>query len=173
MSESALVVEVEAAESLIGHWRRRYDPSARSGMPAHITALSPFRPASSLGSTEMNMLGQVASQVERCRFQLTALEQFPGVLWLRPEPDSWCRQLTSALTSLFPDCVPYGGQFSDNIPHLTVGQFTAETDKQRVLQGLQADIGGSLPLDCVATALSLFVSDSGGSWAVAARFPFR
>ena len=173
MSESALVVEVEAAEPLIGHWRRRYDPSARLGMPAHVTALFPFRPAGSLGPSEMNILGQVAAQVERCRFQLTALEQFPGVLWLRPDPDDWCRQLTSTLISLFPDCPPYGGRFRDSIPHLTVGQFAADADVQRVLQGLQADIGGSLPLDCVATSLSLFVSDSGGSWAVAARFPFR
>ena len=173
MNESALVVEVEAAERLVGHWRRRYDPSARLGMPAHITVLFPFRSAGALGSIEMNMLAQIAAQVERCRFQLTALEQFPGVLWLRPEPDNWCRELTSALTGLFPDCVPYGGRFRDNIPHVTVGQFATEADLQRVQQGLQGELGGSLPLDCMATALSLFVSDSGGSWSVAARFPFR
>ena len=173
MSESALVVEIEAAEPVVGHWRRRYDPAARLGMPAHVTALFPFRPAGSLGSAELNALSQVAGQVERCRFQLTTIEQLPGVLWLRPEPDEWCRQLTAALTVRFPDCPPYGGRFNDSIPHLTVGQFADEADLQRVLQSLRADVGPSLPLACTATALSLFVSDSTGTWSVAARFPFR
>jgi len=173
MHESALVVEVEAAEPVVGHWRRRYDPAARLGMPAHVTALFPFRPVGSLSSAEMNTLGRVAAQIERCRFQLTAVEQFPGVVWLRPEPDNWCRELTSALTAQFPDCLPYGGRFSDSVPHLTVGQFADEADLQRVQQSLRDGIATSLPLDCLAAALSLFVSDNTGSWSVAARFPFR
>ena len=44
LDESALVVLVPEAESLVQAFRDRYDPSAAAGVPAHITLLYPFRP---------------------------------------------------------------------------------------------------------------------------------
>ena len=41
---SAVVVPGPAVESAVSSWRDRLDRSAAQGMPAHITALYPFRP---------------------------------------------------------------------------------------------------------------------------------
>ena len=41
--ESALVVLVPEAESLVKPFRDRYDPAAAAGVPAHITLLYPFK----------------------------------------------------------------------------------------------------------------------------------
>lgn len=42
--ETAVVVVVEAAETLVGRWRARYDTSAAAGVPPHVTVLYPFLP---------------------------------------------------------------------------------------------------------------------------------
>ena len=42
--ESGLVVLVPQAEALVKPFRDRYDPSAATGVPAHITLLYPFKP---------------------------------------------------------------------------------------------------------------------------------
>ena len=172
MQESALFVEVEAAERLVGHWRRRYDPVAGRGVPAHVTALYPFREPATLGPQQLNALAQLAAGIERHSYALAAVNEFPGVLYLQPTPDEWFRLLTRQLYAAFPDCPPYGGRIDDPQPHLTVGQFGDDADQQRVRQAFAAEVGATLPLQCTASALSLFVSDSMGNWSVAARFPF-
>ena len=172
MQESALFVEVEAAERLVGHWRRRYDPVAGRGVPAHVTALFPFKDPSQLGPVQLDTLSRLAANTERHRFALAAINEFPGVIYLQPSPDEWFRLLTRQLYAVFPDCPPYAGRIEDPQPHVTVGQFSDETDQQRVRQAFAAEVGPALPLQCTATALSLFVSDSMGNWSVAARFPF-
>jgi hypothetical protein len=41
-NESALVVLVPEADSVVSPWRRRLDPPASVGVPAHVTILYPF-----------------------------------------------------------------------------------------------------------------------------------
>ena len=43
-SPTALVALIDAAESVVGRWRADLDPSARLGMPAHVTILYPWIP---------------------------------------------------------------------------------------------------------------------------------
>lgn len=167
------MIEVDTVEHLVGHWRRRYDPSARLGVPAHITVLYPFREPSSVGQRDMAALARVASSVPRHPFTLSAIGEFPGVVWLRPSPDGWFRELTRLLSSSFPDCTPYRGEFPDPQPHLTVGQFTDPEQQRRVLLAFHSEIAAMLPRQCEATTLSMFVSDSTGAWSPAGRFPFR
>lgn len=173
MNESTLLVEVEAAEAAVGHWRRRYDPAARQGIPAHVTVLYPFVPPASLGQREMAVLAELAGRFERQPCMLDAISEFPGVVWLRPNPDDLFRRLTMALVAMFPAHPPYGGRHPDSPPHVTVGQFTVPEDQARVRAALDAEIGGRLPLTCEATALSLYASDRTGTWSLMNRFPFR
>lgn len=168
-----MLVEVEAAEAVVGHWRRRYDPVARQGIPAHVTVLYPFVPPAALGQRQMLALAELASRFDRQPLMLDAIGEFPGALWLRPNPDDLFRRMTMALVALFPEQQPYGGRHPDSPPHLTVGQFTAPDDQQRVRTAFEAEIAGRLPVACEATALSLYVSDRAGAWSLMNRFPFR
>lgn len=172
MNESTLLVEIEAAEPVVGHWRRRYDPVARQGIPAHVTALYPFVAPSSLGQRQMAALAEIAGRFDRQPCALDAVGEFPGVLWLRPAPDEFFRRLTGSLMAVFPEQVPYGGRFPDSPPHLTIGQFSVPEDQQRVRAAFEADVATKLPLIGQATALSLYVSDRTGTWSLMNRFPF-
>ena len=172
MSQSALVVEVTAAESLVGHWRRRHDHAASRGMPARITALFPFRDPAAIARDEMQSLTNLAALTTRHRFALASVESFAEAIYLRPFPDEWFRQLTQRLVVAFPDCPPYGGAYPDVIPHLTVAQTSGGEAHATLLLSIEAAIASSLPIACEVTALSLFISDKSGEWTLAQRFPF-
>ena len=47
-TESAVLALIPAAESVVGPYRMRLDPTARAGVPAHVTVLYPFVPPSSI-----------------------------------------------------------------------------------------------------------------------------
>jgi hypothetical protein len=47
-TESALVVVVPEAEAAVNAHRRRLDPAAAWGVPAHVTVLYPFAPPHTL-----------------------------------------------------------------------------------------------------------------------------
>jgi hypothetical protein len=51
-AESALIIEVPAAEAVVGRHRSELDANAALGIPAHITVLAPFMPTSRLGAPE-------------------------------------------------------------------------------------------------------------------------
>jgi len=44
------------------------------------------------------------------------------VVWLAPHPDTGFRALIAAVSKAFPDCPPYGGAFTELVPHLTIGE---------------------------------------------------
>ena len=56
--ESALMVLVPEAESLVKPFRDRYDPSAAAGVPAHITLLYPFKHPDEIDQTVIDDLNQ-------------------------------------------------------------------------------------------------------------------
>ncbi len=171
MSQSALVVEVAAAESLVGHWRRRHDVAAGRGMPAHITVLFPFRAPAAIAQAELQSLTTVAAHTPRHRFALGAVDAFEEAIFLRPFPDEWFRQLTGQLFATFPDCPPYGGMYPDVVPHLTVAQTAGGEAHAALRLAIESAMSPALPIACEATALSLYISDN-GQWNLAQRFPF-
>lgn len=171
--QSAVVVEVAAAEPLVGHWRRRHDLVANRGMPAHVTALFPFRPPSVIARAELQQLADLAAHTPRHRYALASIDEFPGVIFLRLFPDDWFRQLTHTLLEAFPDCPPYGGAYPDIVPHLTIAQLKGGESQSALRALIDNAMAASLPVACEATALSLFISDAEGHWQVAHRFPFH
>ncbi|MDO8361716.1 MAG: 2'-5' RNA ligase family protein [Actinomycetota bacterium] len=172
MAESMLVVEVEEAEPLVRHWRRKYDPNAALGLPAHVTALYPFRAPELLGERDLGGLARLAAQTDRFQFALSAIDEQPGAISLRPVPDNHFRMLAARLSEAFPDRPPPEG-LGDAQPTLVVARLAKPDDQARVRQALAVGIEGSLPVACVATALALYVSDRVGMWSCIGRFPFR
>ena len=172
VSQSSLVIEVGAAETLVGHWRRRHDAAAGRGMPAHITILFPFRAPETIAQEVLQNLATLAARIPRHRYALVAIDEFKEAIYLRPYPDVWFRNLTQRLFEAFPDCPPYGGAFSDSIPHLTIAQTSGGEAHAALRLALDAAIATSLPVACEANALSLYVNDNSGDWTAAQRFQF-
>jgi hypothetical protein len=90
------------------------------------------------------------------------------VLWLVPTPDEPFRQLTNEVSARFPDAPPYGGEFDDVIPHLTVGDHAPLT----TLNATAADIRGHLPIAAVVRSVRLIEGTTGlVRWRTITEFP--
>lgn len=94
--------------------------------------------------------------------------RFPDVLYLVPEPDTPLRRLTEAIAHRWPETPPFGGEFPDDVPHLTV----AQRQEPAVLREIEADLLGVLPVTAHVTSVHLIVND-GTSWRERESFALR
>lgn len=166
--ESALIVPVPEAEALVGAWRERYDDSARTGVPAHLTLLYPFLPPEDVSPADLERLAALFAATPATRYALARVRRFArGVLYLAPEPDEFLRELTERIWKLYPHRPPYGGAFPDVIPHLTVAQAADGT----VLDAVEAEVAQGLPVPAHATEVWLMLQNDDGRWRAGHRFP--
>jgi len=167
--ETALVVLAPEAEPLVKAFRDRWDPSAAAGVPAHVTVLYPFHPPPAIAPHVMARLAQLFAGHAPFDYALTELRRFPNVLYLAPEPPAPFLALIRSVAEAFPDYPPYGGQFADVVPHLTV----AEPRDRQLLPQIEREFNAAclpkLPLRLRASEVVL-MDNAQGDWRVAARF---
>jgi 2'-5' RNA ligase len=166
--QSGLIVRVPEAEPLVRAWRDRLDPSARAGVPAHVTVLFPFLDADRIDQGVCAAIGEVLGRQQSFEARFDHCGRFPGVLYLAPEPDTHFRRLTEAVVERWPENPPFGGQFDDVVPHLTVAQGQDEA----VVEKAEADLLTGLPIVAQVSAVDLLVHD-GTRWRQRASFPLR
>jgi len=112
--ESTLVILVPEAEGLVRSFRERYDPSAKAGMPAHITLLYPFKSPNEIDGLVIDTLSHCFSSFQPFKFSLMTIQQFPGdTLYLVPEPEDPFREL--ALVDKIQRLVPAPGVRSGRV----------------------------------------------------------
>jgi len=126
MAQTAFIVRVPEAEALVGALRERFDPSAREGVPAHITVLYPFMPPELVTAQVLDDVRHVLRQVAPFEFRLQRIGRFPATTYLAPEPATPFIALTRCLVERFPAYPPYGGEHEGVVPHLTVSDGSAE-----------------------------------------------
>ncbi len=162
---SAIVLRVPVPPGL-ERLRRRWDTAARAGIPAHVTILYPFVPASDLAAADRSTLALVARRVEPFEVSFRRVGRFPTVVYLSPEPSAPISTLTDAVVASYPDRLPYGGAFEEVVPHLTVTEAeTAPFDE------IALDAARWLPFTFRATALEVLVESTGGRWRRHWRLP--
>jgi 2'-5' RNA ligase len=129
--QTALVALVPAAEHAVAEHRLKYDTSASWGVGAHVTVLFPFLAPEAIDPAGTARLAEAIASVDPfdCVFAKTAWFE-DDVLWLAPEPDDAFRALTTAAWELYPEFPPYGGEFDDVVPHLTIGAQPRATRAQ-------------------------------------------
>jgi 2'-5' RNA ligase len=160
--QTGLVIEIPEAEPVLRAWRDRLDPSARAGAPAHITVLFPFLAESRVDGAA---LAAVFGGHRRFDLRFTRFGRFPGVLYLAPEPAEPLRRLTAAIVARWPEAPPYGGQFPDDVPHLTI----ANGQDDAALDAAEADVVGHLPITSHVSSVALMAYD-GVRWRQKATF---
>jgi len=164
MLETAVLVEVPEAEDHVHGWRTVHDPVASRGIPAHITILFPFVPPHRFDERVLETIREIAASVRPLEFELTGVGEFPGAIWLRPEPEHLFQELTRRLWDSFPAYPPYGGTYPDSQPHLTVAVVSNEAEQRRLSTGIGTELVPKLPIVCSAATLSVFMSDHDGVW---------
>jgi hypothetical protein len=165
---TALIVEVPEAEAVVGAHRLRLDPQAARGVPAHITVLFPFLPPALIDDRVHAELAELCARVRPFDFVLDRTAWFgQDVLWLGPADPLPFRAATELVFGAYPQYPPFGGQFDEVVPHLTVGH-------QSPLAELQAAEQAVLPLLPVAgrvEQLTLMMQAGSGRWERSAAFP--
>jgi 2'-5' RNA ligase len=170
-TQSAVLVPVPAVEPVVAEHRRRLDPASTLGVPAHVTVIYPFVQPSELGAALFERLADAVRSVPAFTCSFTGPDWFDeNVVWLRPEPDTHFRVLTHAVWESFPDYPPYGGEFDDVTPHVTVGQVGTASLEQ--LRAAAVAVRPHLPVESrVAEAVVMAGSDAPNSWTVVQRLP--
>lgn len=164
--ESALVLVVEDAESVVGRWRASGDPSASQGMPAHVTVLYPFLPRERIDSETLAAVEVIASRRTPIVMTFASFGEFPDVLWIDPASGE-CRRLVEAVGARWPRLTPYGVPGLEVIPHLTV----LDGAGHGTICEAREEIGGRLPFSTVVSALTLMAFRD-NRWRVERTFEF-
>lgn len=161
MAASAIVVAFPALDEPLGKLRRHLDPTARHGMPAHVTILAPFASPSSREPTTVARLEAGLSEFHAFPVVFERIGWFDErVMYLEPEPSSPFVELTLAVAAAFPAFPPYGGRFASVVPHLTVGE---DAPRRRLRQAAET-LAPMLPLDATASSVWLMDHDGRPGW---------
>jgi 2'-5' RNA ligase len=170
--ESAIVISVPEYAPLLDRWRVPTVPVASQGVPPHVTLLYPWRLAP-VSAADIVAVSAAVSGVPPFSLTFGTLGRFPGVLYLRPGPDTELRALTQRLAEAFPDTPPYGGQHADPIPHLTVAQADSEEDLARIDEDVARELASHLPLVLDVDKVSVIEQGDSGVWSVRAVIGLR
>jgi 2'-5' RNA ligase len=157
--QSAVLIPVPSADSVVGRWRFAHDPVAAAGVPAHITLLVPWLPPGEIGPEALAELDAELSGLAPWEFELARVGWFGRrVLWVAPEPAEPFLKLTHRLAERF-GTPPWEDAFDEVVPHLTVAHATEGTE----LVPIAADLTSRLPLHCRAEEVWVMVG-GGGRW---------
>ena len=169
---TALLVPIPAVETVVGEHRRHLDPSARWGVPAHITILFPFLRPSLVSDSVLDLIERALSAVTVIDVGFERTAWFDDqVLWLAPEPADPFRHLIGAVCDAFPECQPYGGAVGEPVPHLTVGDRRGGASLSD-LQTAEVAVTSGLPLRANANTMLLMTGRSEpASWHTLHSFP--
>lgn len=151
---TGIIVPVREAETVVRPRAMIAAPEllpADDGVAAHVTLLAPFMPPPSVDRGVLSELAGFFGDVTGFGFRLTSVAVFPGgAVYLTPEPPDVFRRLTAGLHRLFPEFPPYGGEFDEVVPHLTVPMPDGEDAST-----LRSSLHRRLPIEAHATEARL------------------
>lgn len=157
--QSAVLIPVPQADSVVGRWRFEHDPVAAAGVPAHITLIVPWLPPAEITPADLAELDAELADVKAFDFELTRVDWFGRrVLWVAPEPQSPFLELTGRLSDRFAT-PPWEDEFDEVVPHLTVAHASDGVE----LVPVAADVATRLPLRCRAEEVWVMVG-GGPRW---------
>ncbi len=166
---SALVILLPDIDPIVQAWRARYDPTAAAGLPAHVTILTPFKPPGEISERDLADLASLFGQFPAFTVTFAQLGRFPQVLYLAPTPAAPFVELIEAVIARFPDYPPYGGEFDDIVPHLTVAHTNDPVRLDDMARDFQATAGHHLPLVTIVHDIVL-LDNASGTWRERSRF---
>ncbi|HSK53190.1 MAG TPA: 2'-5' RNA ligase family protein [Clostridia bacterium] len=164
---SAVIVRVRLPRRL-ERLRVRRDPSAASGIPAHVTILFPFLATSELTPAVRRSLTAIAGALAPFEVRFGRTGRFLDTLWLAPVPAEPFVALTEAVVAAFPGHPPYEGIHDEVIPHCTIALGDAAT-----LDRVERLASRELPFGQTVRALEVIAEDGEGGWRRHWRIRFR
>jgi hypothetical protein len=172
MRRSALIIPVPEAEPLLSALRGQHDPSARMGVPAHVTVLLPFIPADQLEGQSLGAVRDLFRGESGFSYRFERVNTFGEfTVYVEPSPAESFVRLTQVVVRRWPEYPPYGGEFDEITPHLTVGDRLVAGQAAPLVRETRALLHSHGPITGEASSISLVVEDDRGFWSSAAEFP--
>ena len=163
---SAIIVRIGVPPG-IAALRRSHDPSARDGVPAHVTILFPFLPARALDRSVRRTLARIGTSTEPFDVSFASVATWPATVYLEPEPAEPFRTLTERIVDAFPAFPPYGGAHAEIVPHLTVADRVSDP-----LEPIVEAARRALPFGGRAAAVDVLATDPDvARWRLRWRIP--
>ena len=95
--------------------------ASRLGAGGYVALISPFVPRHRIDAALLDAVRAEVARFTQFDFRLDRVGRFPqGVLYLAPEPAKPFVDLIEALARRWPEHPPYGGEYADIVPHVTV-----------------------------------------------------
>lgn len=154
MGHTVLAIPVPGLEDVVRERTQFYDPSFVSDDPgfvhAHITVLGPW--VADPTTRDLARIGELARETAPFEITLAEVGEFPdGTIHLVPSPDDELRRLTDQVAVAYPDYLPYGGQFADVAPHLTLDRRSEAVTRE----GVAVSVSQLLPLRLTVDRIDL------------------
>jgi 2'-5' RNA ligase len=161
VGESAIVIQVPELSDVLRPWRKATEAK---GVPPHVTLLYPWRQAP-LRAVDIEQLRLAIASTRPFAIRFVAIERFPArALYLKIEEESRIRGLMRKIYAAFTDTPPYGGEFSDIVPHLTIALADTDAELDRVLPQLFRALAPYLPLAIQVQIVAAMEEDESGIW---------
>jgi len=164
---TAILITVPELAAYTDRWRSVSRSSARPHVPLtelippHVTVLVPWVVEPTADDVER--LRAVTRSVQPFELSFPSAGQFPnGTAWLRPEPFDEVSALLKAVFAAFPECPPYGGEFAEPHPHLTIS--SSSQGGPGVVAEAQAALAAEPAPVVQLTELGLWREDKNGVW---------
>jgi 2'-5' RNA ligase len=165
--ETAVIIPVAGLPPVIEDLRLRHDPTARAGVPAHVTILHPFLAPELITDERLAELEALLAGFAAFDFSLVALRGFgDGTVYLAPDPERPFADMTARVSADF-GVAPYRGAYAEVVPHLTLAQAAGEAERGRI----DAELAPVLPLTAAASVAWLLVGSTDTEWTVCRSFP--
>ncbi|WP_433162909.1 2'-5' RNA ligase family protein [Kribbella sp. CA-247076] len=164
---TAILITAPELADFTDRWRSVSRSSARPHVslseliPPHVTVLIPW--VADPDDADVRRLEEAVSTFEPFELSFPTAGEFPGgTAWLKPEPFDKVRSLLFAVYGAFPECPPYGGEFPDPHPHLTI---SAGSDRgSDVVREASAALAETPAPTTVLTELGLWHEGDDGVW---------
>jgi 2'-5' RNA ligase len=157
--QSAVLIPVPQADSVVGRYRFEHDPVAAAGVPAHVTLVVPWLPPAEISEADLAELEEELAGVPAFEFELTRVDWFGRrVLWVAPEPAEPFLKLTHRIADRF-NTPPWEDEFDEVVPHLTVAHASDGVE----LVPIAADVATRLPVQCRAEEVWVMIG-GGARW---------
>jgi 2'-5' RNA ligase len=162
--QTALLVPVLGLDGAVREvWTEKNGKNGH--LPPHVTLLYPFLPGDRITRDVIDRLTEICADHESFDFTMERTGWFDNrVLYLSPKPSEPFVDLCQSMLRDFPECEPYGGKFSEMVPHLTI----SETGTPGSLRRAERRISRDLPMSSTAERVFLMALQPDGRWTIAA-----
>ncbi|NUR95116.1 MAG: 2'-5' RNA ligase family protein [Kribbellaceae bacterium] len=164
---TAILITVPELAAYTDRWRSVSRSSARPQVPLtelippHVTVLVPW--VADPTDADVARLQAALADVPAFELSFPTAGQFPnGTAWLKPEPFDQVHALLLTVFAAFPECPPYGGDFPDPHPHLTIS--SSDQGGPSVVAEANAALAATPAPTVQLTELGLWREDAQGVW---------